>query len=756
MKQFTQMFRSKDQRPTLVGYLPALYPDAASYRTILNSCAHAGLQYMEIGIPHEDAYLDGTAIRNALSSVQKEHPHLETLIRSAVQAVRSTGLTGILMFYYETVESLGLETFARFLIEEEADGVLIPNIPPQQRGELARLLEGTSVSTVNFVRYETGREEMKEIITDTSGFLYLQSMNGSTGGAFKVDSELESKVRTLQELSRSAGLPVALGFGISSPSHARAAAETEADAIIVGTGLVGAAEKGVEEVTRFLSQFSPYLEHERPYGHLLSVDIGTTALKSSIITQEGHLIDSASAEYPLSVEGNAIEQDPELWWEAFCSTSRILQTRNPMSSLSAVVLSGHMQDLITLDGDDNLVGHAVLYSDTRARKEFDRYAQDFGLERAMKITRNSADAASLPPKLMYFSDRRESITDAKFLLGAHDYLCWKLTGTRVTDLTNAATTGLLEYETNSWSQEILEYLGISQEQLPQLESEVTVTGKVTAKASGESGLAEDLPVIHGSGDAGSSTVGVGAADENVFSCYLGTSGWVAATLPVAIDPSQGVFNLRHPDGHQTITIGAMRTTGGNISWLLETFNLFEDKYTRMQEIAGKAPIGSGGLFYLPYLQGERMPFNDPHARGAFIGLSRETTQAHMFRAVIEGIAYGLASIYEVLKETSNSSSISVVASGGGAENPLLTQTLADVLGVPVMKVADASNAGVRGNLVLAGKALGWFTSYSLQTKLMQIEQTFYPDEQAHDYHSKALSRFKNLYIALKDQFNSII
>ena len=756
MKQFTPMFRSRGQHPSLIGYLPALYPDPSAYRAILEAAARSGLRYMEIGIPHDDPYLDGQAIKDALSTVQEAHPEQETLIRSALRAVRQANLTGILMLYYETVETFGLERLARVLTEEKADGVLIPNIPPLQRRELARMLEGTEVGTVNFVRYETDTEEMREIIADTSGFLYLQSMNGSTGGAFKVDTALERKVETLQELSRHAQLPVALGFGISSSSRARAASETNADAIIVGTGLVVAAQKGPEEVTRFLSDFSPYLGSDTPRSYLLSVDIGTTALKSSIISREGTLIDSASGEYPLIARGSAVEQDPELWWDAFCDTCQSLLERNPETQIEAVVLSGHMQDLIVLDGAERASGNAILYSDTRASREFDRYAQEFTLERAMRITRNNADAASLPPKLLYLADIRGPLTDVQFLLGAHDYLCWKLTGRRVSDLTNAATTGLLDYETNSWSDEILEYLNITQDQLPRLEMEIQVSGTVSASASRMTALPEGLPVIHGSGDAGSSTVGVGAADENVFSCYLGTSGWVAATLPVPIDPTRGVFNLRHPNGHQTITIGAMRTTGGNISWLMETFSLFENKYERMQEIAQRAPIGSGGLFYLPYLQGERMPFNDPHARGAFIGLSRDTSQSHMFRSVIEGIAYGLASIYEVLKAASDSSSIQVVASGGGAENDLLTQTLADVLGVPVIRMADAANAGVRGNLVLAGKALGWSDSYSpLSTQLMQVERTFLPDKKAHAYHREALPRFKRLYLALKDEFQTL-
>jgi xylulokinase len=755
MQQYVPMFRSQGQHPSLVGYLPALYPDKDSYVQILDACAQAGLRYLEIGIPVEEPYLDGKAIKEALLSVQKEYPKVDEVVRMAIQAVRSAGLVGIVMLYYETVEAFGLQAFANLLIEEEADGVLIPNIPPEQRHELASMLDGTSVATINFVRYETEVEEMKEIITDTTGFLYLQSMKGATGGNFKVDEKLEDKIKTLRAQCKDAGLPVALGFGISTPANAKKAAETEAEVIIIGTGLVMAAKAGPQEVRRYLGQFSPYLGQKAPKQYLLSVDVGTTALKSSIIARDGTLVDSATGEYPLLAEGNAIEQNPELWWNAFCTTSKTLLGRNAKIELSSIVLSGQMQDLIILNADQQLVGNAILYSDTRAQEEFNLYKEQFTLERAMKITRNSSDAASLPPKLMYISAKRGSLSSLHFLLGAHDYLCWKLTGKSVTDLTNAATTGLLSYETNTWSEDILDYIGVASDQLPRLETEIKVTGTITDEAARETGLKKGLSVIHGSGDAGSSTVGVGAADESVFSCYLGTSGWVAATLPTAIDPGMGVFNLRHPDGKQTITIGAMRTTGGNISWLLETFAITSDRYARMQEIARKAPVGSGGVFYLPYLQGERMPFNDPYARGAFIGLNRDTRQSHMFRSVIEGIAYGLATIYEVLKESSNSQSISVVASGGGAENSLLTQTLADVLGVPVLKMADASNAGVRGNLVLAGKALGWFESYSLQKQFMQIEQTFYPDQKAHTYHKKAFPRFKNLYLALKNEFCNI-
>ena len=718
---FTSMLRDNHNGPSLVGYLPALYPDEQTYLHTLDACRQAGLRYLEIGIPTLDPYLDGKAISEALRAVQTAHPDVEEVVRKAVRAVHSAGLVGIVMLYYETVEQYGLADVSNLLVEVGADGVLIPNITASQRHELAVLLKDTAVATVNFVRYETEENEMEAIIADTTGCLYLQSMKGATGGQVVVDAMLEKKMNLLRTLAREAGLPVALGFGISTPASARKAAETEADAIIIGTGLVVAAKRGAKELGDYLAQFEPYLRKHDAMQYLLSVDIGTTALKSSLIARDGTVVASQSEEYPLIANGSAMEQDPQLWWEAFCKTSRALMEKHANLELSAVVLSGQMQDLIMVDAHANVVGNAMLYSDTRCQDEYAQYEQEFGLEKAMSITRNGCDAASLPPKLLYMHRTYGSLSDARFLLGAHDYLCWKLTGKMVTDLTNAATTGLLEYESNRWSEDILAYVGLKSEQLPHLETEPCITGTLTKDAAEATGLRQGLFVIHGSGDAGSSTVGVGAADERVFSCYLGTSGWIAATLPSAIDPKVGVFNLRHPDGKQTITIGAMRTTGGNISWVLDAFKVTENKYARLQESAGSAPVGSGGLFYLPYLQGERMPFNDPFARGAFIGLTRDTSQSHMFRAVIEGISYGLATIYEVLKATSASTDIRVVASGGGAENRLLTQTLADVLGVPVLKIADAANAGVRGNLVLAGKALGWFDSYALQEESMQIE-----------------------------------
>jgi len=486
--------------------------------------------------------------------------------------------------------------------------------------------------------------------------------------------------------------------------------------------------------------------------YLMSVDIGTTALKSCLVSRSGEIIASESRGYPLESSGNTVEQNPRLWWEAFCSASRSLITGHPDIPLDAVVLSGQMQDLIYA-GDD-AIGNAVLYSDTRAQAESERCIKDLGMDFLKGRTCNTPDASSLPPKIMHTSEERMRAGESVgILLGAHDYVCRKLSGRAVTDLTNAATTGMMNYRANSWDKDILGYLGIREDQLPRLEAADSITGTVTPEAARERGLPAGLPVIHGAGDAGSSTIGAGAGTKGVTSCYLGTSGWIAGTVDAPADPASGVFNLRHPDGKRTIAIGAMRTTGGNISWLLKTFEILDDPYGKLQEIASRAPIGSGGVFYLPYLQGERAPFNDPNARGSFIGLSQAVDKTHLFRSVIEGISYGLATIYEVIAPDSQTENRRLIVSGGGAEHGLLTRIIADVIGVSALTVKDAANSGILGNAVIAGKALGWFDSFALPEGFLQIQRTIEPDPDSHRLYIPRVAEFKRLYQALHSEFH---
>jgi tryptophan synthase alpha chain len=264
MPSFDEMLREKEQSPRLVGYLPALYPDEDTYRDLLSTCAENGLRYIEIGIPVATPYLDGKSITDALLHVhEREGDDVSSLIKRSVRISHEVGLVGIVMLYYETVLEYGLVAFAQLCIEAKVDAVLIPNITNDGLETLSGLLSASSVKTVNFIRYEADDAEIEHIISNTTGFIYLQSMRGTTGGRFTADVQLKRKVEHVKHMVRSKRLPVALGFGISTPENAVEAATTAADAIIIGTGFVEAAMGGVDEVNSYLDLFTPYLMQSR-------------------------------------------------------------------------------------------------------------------------------------------------------------------------------------------------------------------------------------------------------------------------------------------------------------------------------------------------------------------------------------------------------------------------------------------------------------------------------------------------------------
>ena len=459
---------------------------------------------------------------------------------------------------------------------------------------------------------------------------------------------------------------------------------------------------------------------------VISVDIGTTAAKVSLVERSGNILHTSVHSYPLESEASRVEQDPLLWWDAFRKGVHEIYSSQKETAPEALVLSGQMQDLIRIS-NGRVFGNAILYSDTRARDEWIQINKDLGENFLVNTTENLFDPASLSCKILWLKNNESYKINSKtkILLGAHDYVCWKLTNRYVTDYTNAASTGLMNFKSNRWDLNILNYLGLTKENLPELVPADEITGWVTPEAAWETGLSEGLPVIHGAGDAGASTIGAGAGETGVISCYLGTSGWIAVTGERTVNPDSGIFNLRHPDPNQVINIGPMLTTGGNVEWALNTFladgnnslsdNMF-DTYTKK---ASNAPPGSGGVFYLPYLTGERSPFRDPDARGAFIGMGRDTGQSEMFRAVLEGTSYSLKSILDMISPV-NQSDKQIYLSGGGARDPLWAEILASVTGCTVLIASNARETGVLGNTVLAGRALGWFDTYKLPSGFLKI------------------------------------
>ena len=497
---------------------------------------------------------------------------------------------------------------------------------------------------------------------------------------------------------------------------------------------------------------------------ILALDIGTTGTKAALVQRDGQLLATGYADYPIyHREGNVVEQEPEDWWRATgMALGQLWQAAPPGAAqqVAAVSLSGQMQDLILL-GADGVLGRAILYSDCRAQDEAAFVTQTIGRETLESITGNEQGASSLLAKWLWLQKHAPDQLKAcrKILVGAHDYVGWRLHGAVGADYTTAATTGLLDLAQNQWSFDLLTRLGLDADKLPGLQAATSLVGEVTATAAAATGIPAGTPVLRGAGDLAATTIGVGAGEPGRLYGYLGTSGWIASSLHQATpNPQSGVFTLRHPDAQRYIQVAPMLTAGGNLDWfrtqvVSNQLPVIADenvgRYQWINEQVATVPAGCGGLIYLPYLAGERSPFSDPQARGAFIGLSATSTQAHMARAVMEGVALAYRSLGEVLNLTPRGPLYLV---GGGAKSPIWPQILADVFGCEVQVVAAPGDAAARGAAILAGLALGWYQNYAPATDFFPVVRSYTPENRHSQLYTRLYALFRTLYPHLREAF----
>lgn len=511
---------------------------------------------------------------------------------------------------------------------------------------------------------------------------------------------------------------------------------------------------------------------------IAALDVGTTAAKAALVTREGAIVATASRSYETQTgPGGVMEQRPEDWWAAACEAMRACEPGR--FEVAALGLTGQMQDLIAV-GPSGPLRPTILYSDTRAAGEAAHVERVWGAERWWAVTGNLQDAASLPAKLLWLK-RHEPRTYRQtrwVLLGAHDYIAWRACGEAVTDLTTASTTGLLELAGGRWARALLESLDVRTDFLPDLAPAWSVTGRLLPEAAQAMGLPAGIPVVHGAGDAATTTLGAGAGDPGRSYLYLGTSGWLAMTSPGGwAEPTSGVFTLRHPEPGWTLLIGPLLTAAGNLEWLRR--QLGEPPYEALEALARGASPGSGGVLYLPYLAGERSPFREPRARAAFLGIGAATGRAELVRSVMEGVAFALRSVAEAMMQPQTGDGSGrgaggaaasdggdggvdhggwgigglgpIGAAGGGCRSDLWCEIIAAVLRRPLYRLAGAQDVGIRGAAILAGRAVGWFDSLVPGAGFFPVDRVFVPDDEAMGVYDRLYREFVecNPYLAAR-------
>ena len=490
----------------------------------------------------------------------------------------------------------------------------------------------------------------------------------------------------------------------------------------------------------------------------IGIDISTTATKALLLDDNGAVLGVAAAEYPYDTPRPLwAEQSPDLWWQATVAALRRLwrQSHVAPGEIAGIGLTGQMHGLVLLDADGRVLRPAILWNDQRTGAECEEMRVIFGRKSLIALTGNDALPGFTAPKLLWVKNHEPDIyRRIAHVLLPKDYVRYKLTGGLAMDKADGAGTQLFDLRRRDWSAAVLAGLGVSPVWLPPTFEGTEVTGSVSAEAAAATGLMAGIPVVAGGGDQAATAVGVGAITDGVVALSLGTSGVVFASAERSvIDPEGRLHAFCHAVPGQWHLMGVMLSAGGSLRWYRETLAP-ECSYDELTAAAADIPPGSDGLFFLPYLTGERTPHPDPLARGAFIGLTVRHTRAHLTRAVLEGVAFGLRDNLELMQQVGLAAVAQIRAAGGGARSPLWRQILADVLGADIAGVNTTEGAAY-GAALLAAVGVGAFPTVSAACAAwVRVTDSLPPGPNRARY-AQLYPVYRALYPALQATFAAI-
>jgi len=490
--------------------------------------------------------------------------------------------------------------------------------------------------------------------------------------------------------------------------------------------------------------------------HVLGIDTSTTATKAVLVDETGAVVGIGAAEYGFdSPRPTWSEQEPALWWDGTVGAIRsVLRTTGAdPASIAAVGLTGQMHGLVLLDAADRVLRPAILWNDQRTAHACDEIREAVGFERLVEITGNDAVTGLTAPKLVWVRDHEPDVwSRAAHVLLPKDYVRLELTGEHALDKADGAGTLLFDLAARDWSDEILGALRIPREWLPPTHEGPVVTGRVTARAAAATGLREGTPVVAGGGDQAANGVGVGAVAPGVVALSLGTSGVIfAATDAPLYEPRGRVHAFCHALPVRWHLMSVMLSAAGSLRWFRDTVAPGES-FEELVASAADVQAATEGLFFLPYLSGERSPHPDPLARGAFLGLNLGHDRRHLLRAVLEGVAFGLRDGLDLMIAAGMPAPSQVRASGGGVASPLWRQILADVLGTELATVNTTEGAAY-GAALLATEAAGWFASVEdAAGTLVKATPVAAPGPDTERYR-EAHATYRELYPALRPFFH---
>jgi xylulokinase len=485
----------------------------------------------------------------------------------------------------------------------------------------------------------------------------------------------------------------------------------------------------------------------------VGLDLGTTGVKGILVDARGSLVAVHGERLSLSTPKPAwAEQNPNEWWSATLKVLKALSNRSREigGRIRALATSGQMHSLVVVDGEGRVLRDAILWCDQRTYLECEEATDLLGGEKqVLRSVGNPILPGFTLPKLLWLRKNEPELYKRihKIML-PKDFINYMLTGNIRTDHSDASGTTMYDVLKMRWNEELLRTLKIPTEILPDILPSNGLVGKVKQELAEELHL-QDVIVVAGGADNACAALGVGVTEPGDVMVSLGTSGTVVAPTDVgSYDPKGRVHFFAHTVPNMRYHMGVMLTATYSLEWFKERF--LEEGYDKINECVAEVPIGSNGIIFLPYLNGERTPHRDPHARGVIFGLSSFHSKWDVVRAIFEGVTFGIKDSFEILKELGvNTKNVRIA--GGGSKSKVWNQMLADALDVEIQKPLVDEGASY-GAAILAYSGYSNLDVRKVSKAWFKLKETSKPTLENTERYGKVYARFKQLYHVLRDMF----
>ncbi len=507
--------------------------------------------------------------------------------------------------------------------------------------------------------------------------------------------------------------------------------------------------------------------------YILAVDHGTSGVKTALLSVRGKIIDFEYEKTPVYfLPGGGAEQNPQDWWNGVVNTTRRLVRKGhvPREDIVAVCCSSTFSSTVAVDKNGEHLMNSLTWMDSRGAPYVKQVIGGFpsvmgyNVFNILRWIRKTGGGPQLSGKddiahVLYVKHERPEVYEKTHMfLGSKDYLNLKLTGrfaASYDSMTLFWVSDTRDINNIRYDDGLIKKLGIERDKLPPMMNSIDVLGDISPKVADETGLSREVKVVMGSPDHQSACMGSGAVRDYEGHLYIGTSSWIQCVAPFKkTDVLHSIASLPTSIPGKYYCANEQDIAGGCLSFLVDNvifskdgFNPVappEDVYQRLDESASKAPPGSNGLIFTPWLNGERTPVDDTTVRAGLLNMSMSTTAADVCRAFLEGVAYNNRWALGYVEKFIGRKMETINIIGGGAKSDLWCQIFADVMNRNIRQLKDPMQSNARGAAFIAAVALGYIDFEDIPG-LVEYKTTYKPNPDNKEIYDKLFREFLNIY-----------